>query len=155
MSKRYSLYFVNHYGNVFALLSWQLLQYFLPDSDEVMWAVNLKQGEIQFYAKARSNWNQPRAVCWVWVLLWVSRGKYGPIVWCDVASTRNWENMNEGRQSGGIHIYQCGRDTVQSDKHKSAVISFFPSYFTLLLPFSVSLPPSISVFVYCPGTCLS
>lgn len=28
---------------------------FLPDSDEVMRAMNLKQGEIQFYAKARSN----------------------------------------------------------------------------------------------------
>lgn len=34
----------------------------LPDGDEVMWPMNLQQGEVEFDAEARSNGDQPGAV---------------------------------------------------------------------------------------------
>lgn len=65
--------------------------HFLPDSDEVVWPMNLKQGEVQFDAEARSHGDQPGAVSWAGVLLWITRREDGPIVWGDVSTTWHWE----------------------------------------------------------------
>lgn len=59
----------------------------IPYSDEVMWPVNLKQGEVQFDTRAWSHCDQPGAISRAGVLLWVSRRENGPIVWGDVPTT--------------------------------------------------------------------
>lgn len=53
---------------------------FSPNSDEIVWPVDLQQGEVDFDAEAMSNRDQPGAVSRARVLLWVTRGENGPIV---------------------------------------------------------------------------
>lgn len=75
-----------------------LLIAILPDSYEVMWSMNLKQAEVEFDAKTGSYGDQPRAVSWAGVLVRITWGEDGPIVWRDVSTTRHWGREEEGRQ---------------------------------------------------------
>lgn len=63
-------------------------RWILPDGDEVVRPVHLKQGEVDFDAEARSDGDQPGAVSRVGVLLRVTWREDGPIVQRNVPPTR-------------------------------------------------------------------
>lgn len=60
----------------------------LPDGDEVVRPVHLKQGEVHSDAEAGRDGDQPGAVGGVGVLLRVTRREDGPVVQGDVPPTR-------------------------------------------------------------------
>lgn len=123
---------------------------FSPDSDEVVWSMNLKQSEVKFDAEARSYSNQPGAVGRARVLLWVTRGENGPIFWCDVPTTWHWGMEEEGRKEERQSLYICIRGT-GIQQHRSVILlqmvekGDFSSLASSASLLSVSLPLSFAL----------
>lgn len=82
--------------------------------------MNLKQGEVQPDAEARSHGDQPGAVGRVGVLFRVRRREDGAVVRRDVAAARHWWRK-EGRGQG-IFIYQRAVNTSGQIQYSAAIV---------------------------------
>lgn len=82
--------------------------------------MNLKQGEVQSDAEARSHSDQPGAVGRVGVLFRVRRREDGAVVRRDVAAARHWWRK-EGRGQG-IFIYQRAVNTSGQIHYSAAIV---------------------------------